>query len=125
MNNDKLRIWFSIVSFFLILFGIVYCIVGLKILPVNKDHLLDWESALYGSIMIGWSTTLFLVGRLAFNRHDKELIRILLYGIIIWLIVEALFSFYLQVYFNVGVDIAVAILFAYPIIKAIKQQEKE
>ncbi|HEY5592120.1 MAG TPA: hypothetical protein VIK55_14030 [Paludibacter sp.] len=130
MNNNKLRIWFSIVSIILILFGILYCFAGLKIfvhvgiLPVDKDVLIDWESALYGAIMIGWGTTLFLLGRLAFSRQDKELMKILLYGIILWLIIEAIFSFYLGVYFNVGVDIAVAALFAFPIVTAIKQHDK-
>lgn len=131
MDINKLRIWFSTVSIILILFGVLYYFVGLKlfvsfkILPDDKDILLDWESALYGAIMIGWGTTLFLLGRLAFRRHDKELLKILLYGIIVWLIIEAIFSFYLGVYFNVGVDIAVAALFAFPIIKAIKQLDKK
>ncbi len=117
--------WFSIVSIILILFGILYCFVGLKILPLDKSVLLDWESDLYGAIMIGWGSTLFLLGRLAFRRKDKELMKIMLYGIIIWLVMEALFSFYLGVYFNVGVDIAVATLFAYPIIKGVKHIAKE
>jgi hypothetical protein len=125
MNQNRLRIWFSVVSFILILFGLLYCFAGLKILPVNKDVLLDWESAIYGAIMIGWGTTLFLLGRLAFRRQDKELLKILLYGIFLWLILEAISSFYFGLYFNVGVDIAVAILFAFPIIIAIKQFNKD
>jgi hypothetical protein len=125
MNQKKLMLWFCTVSFILVLVGIVYCFFGLKILPVNKNVLLDWESAIYGAIMIGWGTTLFLLGKVAFRRRDKELMKILLYGIILWLIVEALFSLYLGVYFNVGVDIVVAILFAFPVIKAIKQLDKE
>jgi hypothetical protein len=76
------------VSLILIFFGILYCFAGLKILPVDKVILVDWESAIYGAIMIGWGTTLFLVGRLAFRRLDKELMKILLYGIILWLITE-------------------------------------
>ena len=124
MANNKFSIWFSTVSIILILFGFLYCFIGLKILPVDKVVLLDWESDIYGAIMIGWGATLFLIGKLAFRRHDKELLKILLYGIIIWLIAEAIFSFYLGVYFNVGVDIAVAALFSFPIIKAIKQIDK-
>jgi hypothetical protein len=125
MDNKIWSAWFSTVSLILIFFGLLYCFQGLKILPVSKDVLLDWESAIYGAIMIGWGTTLFLVGRLAFRRKDKELMKILLYGIILWLIVEALFSFYLGVYFNVAVDIGVGVLFAFPVIKAIKQFDKE
>ena len=124
MDNNKLRIWFSTVSGILILFGILYCFLGLKILPVDKGVLLDWESAIYGAIMIGWGSTLFLIGRIAFRRQDIELMKVLLYGILLWLIVEAIFSFYLGVYFNVGVDIAVAALFAFPVIKAINLLKK-
>jgi hypothetical protein len=131
MNNKNLSNWFSTVSIILILFGVLYCFAGLKIfvatgiLPVDKDVLIDWESALYGAIMIGWGTTLLLMGKLAFRRNDKELLKILLYGIILWLFIEAAFSFYLGVYFNVGVDIAVAALFSFPIIKRIHQLNKE
>lgn len=112
--------WFSVVSCILILFGVVYCFFGLKILPVDKAVLLDWESALYGAIMIGWGTTLFLLGRLAFRRGDPQLMKILHYGIIVWLAIEGLFSLYLGVYFNVGVDIAVAVLFSVILMKGIK-----
>src|SRR4029453_4747195 len=125
MDNNVWQTWFSTVSLILIFFGLLYCFQGLKILPVSKDVLLDWESAIYGAIMIGWGKKLFFVGRIAFRRKDKELMKILLYGIILWLIVEALFSFYLGVYFNVAVDIGVGVLFAFPVIKAIKQPDKE
>src|SRR5215472_14001371 len=60
-------------------------------------------------------TTLFLAGRLAFRRNDAELMKILLSGLIVWLVVEAIFSFYLGVFFNVGVDLAVLALFSFPL----------
>ena len=127
MGQNKWSIWFSTVSIILILFGILYCFAGLKIfvrvgiMPVGKEVLIDWESSLYGAIMIGWGTTLFLLGRITFRRQDKELLKVLFYGIILWLLIEAVFSFYLGVYFNVGVDIAVAILFVFPIVKTLRQ----
>ena len=48
--------------------------------------------------------------------------RALLYGIILWLLVEGLFSAYLGVWFNVGVDIAVLALFSYPLVRALRAQ---
>ena len=117
-------LWFCSVSVVLIFFGILYCFMGLKILPVKKSVLLDWESAIYGAIMIGWGTTLVLAGRLAFRRSDKELMKILIYGIIFWLLVEAAFSVYLGVYFNVGVDIGVGALFVIPLVAAINRLGK-
>ncbi|MGB9143086.1 MAG: hypothetical protein WCB71_12905 [Aestuariivirga sp.] len=120
MNTKQLTIWFSTVSTILVLWGIVFAFFGLAILPVkNRDVLLPWESALYGAIMMGWGVTLLMTGRIAFRRNDPELMKSLLCGITLWLIVEGLFSAYLGVWFNVGVDIAVLILFSFPLIKAL------
>ena len=113
--------WFSTVSIILVLFGILYAFFGLGILPVDRDVLLQWESALYGAIMMGWGVTLFFVGRLAFQRNDPDLLKSLLYGLTIWLAVEALFSAYLGVWFNVGVDIGVLVLFSIPLMKSIRK----
>jgi hypothetical protein len=113
--------WFSVVSVVLVLVGVFFAFFGLGILPVNRDVLLRWESAIYGAIMIGWGTTLLFAGRLAFRRNDTELMKILLVGLAAWLVVEALFSLYLGVFFNVGVDVAVLALFSLPLIKAIRE----
>jgi hypothetical protein len=116
MKATRMRVWFSTVSIILALFGVLYAFFGLGILPVQRAVLLQWESALYGAIMMGWGTTLFFVGRLAFQRNDPELMKTLLYGLIVWLVVEALFSAYLGVWFNVGVDIGVLMLFSIPLL---------
>jgi hypothetical protein len=60
---------------------------------------------------------IFLVGRIAFKRDDKELIKTLLYGLTAWLVFEAGVSAYLRVWFNVGVDAAVLALFAIPLFR--------
>ena len=122
MNSKPLMTWFSVVSVVLVLVGAFFAFFGLGVLPVNKDVLLQWESAIYGAIMIGWGATLLLAGQLAFRRNDTELMKILLVGLAAWLIVEALFSLYLGVFFNVGVDIAVLTLFSLPLIKAIRER---
>jgi len=125
MNPRSLMLWFSVISGILVLWGIVFAFFGLGILPVDRDVLLPWESAIYGAIMMGWGTTLFLAGRIAFRRNDTELMRTLLYGIFVWLVVEAMFSAYLGVWFNVGVDIGVLFLFSFPMIKRIQSSKKE
>lgn len=120
MNLKLLMIWFSTISGILVFFGILYSVFGLIILPVDKSVLLHWESALYGAIMMGWGVTLLFIGRLAFRRNDTELMKIMLYGLFIWLVVEASFSAYLGVFFNVGVDIGVFVLFSLPLILGIR-----
>jgi hypothetical protein len=119
---NTMMTWFSVVSVILVLVGVFFAFFGLGILPVNRDVLLQWESAIYGAIMIGWGTTLLFAGRLAFRRNDTELMKILLVGLAAWLVVEALFSLYLGVFFNVGMDVAVLALFSLPLIKAIRER---
>lgn len=126
MITKQMSIWFNTISIILVLWGIVFAFFGLDILPVmNRDILVPWESALYGAIMMGWGVTLLMVGRIAFSRNDKELMKAMLYGIVLWLIVEGLFSAYLGVWFNVGVDIGVLVLFSFPIIKVLRSPEEK
>jgi hypothetical protein len=71
--------------------------------------------------MMGWGTTLFLVGRIAFRRGDRELMVATLCGLAVWLAVEAVFSAYLGVFFNVVVVVAVFALFSTPLIMRLRQ----
>ena len=121
MNKHTRSLWFRIVACILIGFGLLYFFVGLKLFSydiplIPKDVILDWESALYGAIMLGWGVTLLLVGRIAFARDDKDLKRILLIGLAVWLVAEGIASAWLGVWFNVGVDVAVLALFAIPLV---------
>src|SRR6185369_2216998 len=119
--NTKLWVrWFSAVSLILVLWGVAFALFGLGILPVERKVLLEWESAIYGAIMMGWGTTLFFVGRIALRRRDAELTRPLLAGIAVWLVVEAAFSAYYGVWFNVGVDAGVLVLFSVPLIVSMR-----
>jgi hypothetical protein len=105
MNPKQLLTWLSVVSTILVIFGIVYALFGLAILPVDREILSPWEGSIYGALMMGWGTTLLCVGRLAFRRNDLALMKALLYGLIVWLVVEAAISLYFRVWFNVGVDL--------------------
>jgi hypothetical protein len=124
MSSRQLLSWFSAISMILVLWGAVFSFLGLGILPVDRRVLLSWESAMYGAIMIGWGTTLFLVGRVAFRREDAELMKFLLFGIAAWLVLEAAFSARFGVWFNVGVDAGVLTLFALPLVLSIRAARK-
>ncbi len=122
MTKQKLALWFKTVTVILIGFGLLYFFLGLKIFSytvplIPHDVILNWESALYGAIMLGWGVTLLLLGRLAFARDDKELKKVLVIGIATWLAFEAAASAWLGVWFNVGVDVAVGLLFAFPLLR--------
>ncbi len=116
--------WFSAVAVLLVLWGMVFAVFGLGILPVGRGVLLAWESAIYGTIMMGWGITLLLVGRVALRRNDRELAGALLVGIAVWLLAEALFSARFGVWFNVGVDAVVFLLFSIPLITSIRSASR-
>jgi hypothetical protein len=129
MNNKTGIIWMSTVGIIGVLFGIFYAFFGLSGFPaynalIPKDVIQLWSNGLYGSTFIGFSVLLFYVGNHAFKKNDYELMKALLYGIYAWLIVEAAFSLYYAVYFNVGVDILLAIVLGYPLIKGIQSNKK-
>ena len=111
----------SAMGIILVLWGIYFAFWGfgvfvdMGILPA--DNLLAWESGLYGAIMMGWGLTLFFVGRIAFERNDRDLLRALHWGLILWLLVEAYFSVTLSVWFNVGVDIALIALVSFVLLE--------
>lgn len=121
MSKQQLALWFKIISVILVGFGLLYFFFGLKIFSngikiIPHSVLLSWESALYGAIMTGWGVTLLLVGRVAYKQDNKELKRALLIGLTTWLALEAAASAWLGVWFNVGVDMVVAGLFAVPLL---------
>ena len=118
MTDRILSIWFSVVATIMAVFGLFFTFFGFTLFPESilpKASILPWVSSIYGAVMIGWGVTLFLVGRMAFGRKDKPLLRILAVGLGIWLSIEAVSSAVFGVYFNVGVDIAVLALFCIPI----------
>lgn len=125
MSLKGWRIWFSVVSVIAILWGVLFTVFGLGILPLKPDVLLRWEGALYGAILVGWGVTLFLAGRIALRRNDEELIRAILIGLMVWLLIEAVFSARLRVWFNVGVDAVVFALFAIPLRSALRLAKHE
>ena len=113
-----------------IAFGVIYTFFGLAGFPaydalIPKDVITSWSNGLYGSTSIGFSVLLFFVGRQAFQNNDKELMKTLLYGIYAWLSVEAAFSIYYSAYFNIGVDILLATVLGYPLIKSIQTWDQK
>lgn len=120
----------SIVGVIGILFGIFYAFFGLAGFPAYRELIPSevialWSNGLYGSTFIGFSVVLLFAGRHAFQKNDTGLMKALLYGIYAWLIVEAAFSIYYSVYFNVGVDILLAVVLGYPLIKGVQSSRRE
>jgi hypothetical protein len=119
-------LWMSAAGIIGGLFGVFYAFFGLEGFPAY--HLMvpaavfpAWSNGLYGAVFVGFSVLLFFVGRHAFQTGDKVLMRALLYGINSWLIIEALFSIYYGVYFNVAVDVALSAFLSFPLVRGLRR----
>jgi uncharacterized membrane protein YidH (DUF202 family) len=115
--------WITAAGIIGIVFGIFYSILGLEGLPVYQKFVPDeslegWSRGLYGSVFIGFSVLLLLLGRRAIQRKDRELAKILLYGIAAWILYEAIVSIAYGVYINVLVDVALIAFLSYPLLKS-------
>jgi hypothetical protein len=128
MKTQYAILWMSFAGAIGVLFGGFYAFFGLDALPVYhrfvpKDVYTQWSNGLYGSTFIGFSVLLFFAGRHAFQKEDKTLMKALLYGIMSWLIVEASFSLYYQIYINVAVDIVLALFFGVPLLRGLRYRK--
>lgn len=118
--------WVTVIGLIGIVFGLFYSIFGLEGLPVYQRFVPEasfegWSKGLYGSVIIGFSVLLLLLGRRAVQKKEKELGNILVYGIAAWIAYEALMSLIYGVYINVLVDIALVVFLSYPLLKGTKQ----
>jgi hypothetical protein len=121
MKQNQLISWITIAGIIGIAFGIFYSIFGLEGLPVYQkfvpvESLEGWSRGLYGSTFIGFSVLLLLGGRRAIQKKDKELGKILVYGIAAWIGYEALMSLIYGVYINILVDVALIVFLSYPLL---------
>ncbi|HKX24624.1 MAG TPA: hypothetical protein VJM46_05290 [Candidatus Saccharimonadales bacterium] len=122
MKQKHFMYWITIAGFVGILFGIFYSLFGLEGLPVYQRFVPDaslqgWSRGLYGSVFIGFSVLLLLLGRRAIKQQDRDLGKILFYGVAAWIAYEALASLIYGVYINVLVDVALIAFLGYPLLK--------
>jgi hypothetical protein len=122
MKQKHFMRWVTIAGVIGILFGIFYSMFGLEGLPVYQKFVPEasfegWSRGLYGSVFIGFSILMLLLGRRAIKQHDKELGKIVFYGVAAWLAYEALMSLIYGVYINVLVDVALTAFLGYPLLK--------
>jgi hypothetical protein len=118
MNLKRLKIWFAVVCTIMVVLGMVFAVFGLGILPVDRQVLLPWQNAVYGTTFMGWGNNpVFLWVGLP--------LKALLYGLFVWFPIESVFSAYLGIWFNVGVDVAVLAVLSLPLIIAVRFLDKE
>ncbi len=127
MKQNHFIAWITVAGIIGVVFGLFYSIFGLDGLPIYQkfvpaESFEGWSRGLYGSIFIGFSALLLLLGRRAVQKKDRELGKILLYGIAAWLAYEAIMSLVYGVYINVLVDAALVAFLSYPLLVGTRKQ---
>lgn len=126
MKRQHFLWWITVAGLIGLAFGIFYSFFGLEGLPpyqkfVPEASMVGWSRGLYGSVFIGFSTLLFLLGRRAIQKQDAELGKVLFYGVAAWIGYEALMSVIHGVYFNVLIDVALLAFLGYPLLKGTRK----
>lgn len=126
MKQKHFMRWITIAGLIGIAFGLFYSMFGLEGLPVYQKFVPEssfegWSRGLYGSVFIGFSVLLLLLGRRAIKQHDKGLGKIVYCGVTAWLTYEALMSLIYGIYINVLVDIALVAFLGYPLLKGTRK----
>jgi hypothetical protein len=126
MKQKQFVWWITAAGLIGLAFGIFYSIFGLEGLPVYERFVPQasfdgWSRGLYGSVFIGFSVLLLLLGRRAVQKRDQELGKILFYGVAAWIGYEALMSALYGVYINVLVDAALIVFLGYPLLKGTRK----
>jgi len=94
-------------------FGFIFLDPG--VYPVDSSIIPKLVQAVLGATMMGWGVTMLLVAKYAFSEGKPELLRILLYGILVWAPVDIVVSVYYNAWFNVVINLIIVVLAGVPL----------
>jgi hypothetical protein len=115
MPSTLLRSWVLVVSGIVVLAGLAFVFIDPSIYPVDNSIVPRLVQGILGATMMGWGSTMLLVARYAFINEKPELLRLLLYGFLVWAPVDMVVSAYYQAWFNVALNFAILVLAGVPL----------
>ena len=115
MQSTILRSWVLIVSGIVVLAGLAFVFIDPSIYPVDNSIMPRLVQGILGATLMGWGSTMLLVARYAFMNEKPELLRLLLYGFLVWAPVDMVVSVYYQAWFNVALNLAILALAGVPL----------
>jgi hypothetical protein len=115
MSSNILRSWILAVSGVVILAGLGFVFIDPSIYPVDSSVVPKLIQGVLGATMMGWGATILLVARYAFTNEKSELLRLLLYGFLVWAPADMVISVYYQAWFNVALNLVILVLAGIPL----------
>jgi len=99
--------------------GLGFVFLDPGIYPVDSSVVPRLVQGVLGATMVGWGVTMFLVARYAFSEGKPELLRLILYGLLVWAPIDMTVSiYYARAWFNVVLNIAILALAGIPLVLA-------
>jgi CDP-diglyceride synthetase len=115
MQSTILRSWVLLVSGIVVLAGLAFVFIDPSIYPVDNSIVPRLVQGILGATLMGWGSTMLLVARYAFMNEKPELLRLLLYGFLVWAPVDMVVSVYYQAWFNIALNLAILVLAGVPL----------
>jgi hypothetical protein len=115
MSLNILRSWILAVSGVVILAGLGFVFIDPSIYPVDSSVVPKLVQGVLGTTMMGWGATILLVARYAFTNEKPELLRLLLYGFLVWAPADMVISVYYQAWFNIALNLVILALAGIPL----------
>ena len=98
--------------------GLGFVFLDPGIYPVDSSVVPRLVQGVLGATMVGWGVTMVLVARYAFSEGKPELLRLILYGLLVWAPIDMAVSIYYGAWFNVALNIAILTLAGIPLVLA-------
>lgn len=96
MSSTILRNWILTVSGAVVFAGLGFVFIDPSIYPVDYSIVPRLVQGVLGATLMGWGSSMLLVARYAFMNEKPELLRLLLYGLLVWAPVDMVVSVYYQ-----------------------------
>lgn len=95
--------------------GLGFVFLDPGVYPVDSSVIPRLVQGVLGATMMGWGVTMLLVAKYACAEGKPELLRILLYGILVWAPVDIIVSVYYGAWFNVALNLVIIVFAGVPL----------
>jgi len=127
------QLWLSVFSWIVVIFGVGMALLnrtplfalfdaqvnpafwGPGAVPVGVDGFQGWIYGVLGAAMAGWGVFLVFMARYPFQRRERWAWNCILWGLLLWYVLDTGISFYSGVLFNAFFNTAILILGLLPL----------
>ncbi len=126
--------WLLVVGLTIALFGIVMAFVSGTLLfdPFNRQidpafwgtnvvgdiarQFQQWIYGVWGATIAGWGIFVTYIARYPFNKKERWAWNCIVFGLVVWFVLDTSLSFFHKVYFNVAFNMGLFVLAILPVV---------